>query len=215
MNTRSLPSGSRIDKLVNRGKSDVFMGYDENTTIQYRIWTSNRSKIIKHHKVTFSKHEKWGSESLNLKVATFNVLLERRSIDRPRKATIVAFEVVQPALAIVEPATSTSIDTSNWQAPIVKKSNLVNDSKEQYIDDTNDPSKVNEMTIESTVQTRAKLAALTTSPKMTKQFLHVVISKRKRDDATNEKERDEHRDKIARAMLALLTQDLNKTNNEE
>ena len=91
----------------------------------------------------------------------------------------------------------------------------MNDSKEQYIDDTNDLSKVNEMIVESIVQTRAKLIALTTSSKMTKQFLHVVISKRKRDDVTNEKKRDEHRDKIARVMLALLTQNLNETNNEK
>ena len=163
MNTRSLSSGSKIDKLVNRGRPDVFMRYDENTTIQYRIWTSNRQEIIKHHKVTFSKHEKWGSESLNLKVATLNVLPERRSIDRPRKAAIAALEVVQSASAVVEPATSTPVDTGNWQAPTVKESNLVDDSKGQYIDDTNDSSKVNEMTAESTVQTRAKLTALSLS----------------------------------------------------
>ena len=91
----------------------------------------------------------------------------------------------------------------------------MDDLEGQYIDSTNDFAEVNEITTESTVQTRAKLAALTTPPKMTNQFLHVAIPKRKRDDVTDEEERDEHRDKIARAMLALLAQDLNETDNEE
>ena len=97
----------------------------------------------------------------------------------------------------------------------MEESDLVDDLEGQYIDSTNNPAEVNEMTAESTVQTRAKLAALTTPPKMTKQFLHVAIPKRKRDDVTDEEERDEHRNKIARAMLALLAQDLNETDNEE
>ena len=97
----------------------------------------------------------------------------------------------------------------------MEESDLIDDLEGQYIDSTNNFAEVNEITAESTVQTRAKLAALTTPLKMTKQFLYVAIPKRKRDDVTDEEERDEHRDKIARAMLALLAQDLNETDNEE
>ena len=97
----------------------------------------------------------------------------------------------------------------------MEESDLIDDLEGQYIDSTNDFIEVNEITTESTIQTRAKLAALTTPLKITKQFLHVAILKRKRDDVTDEEERDEYRDKIARAMLALLAQDLNEIDNEE
>ena len=58
VDTKSLLEGSRTDKLVNRGRSNVFMSYDENITTQYRIWASDRRDIIKHHKVIFFEHEK-------------------------------------------------------------------------------------------------------------------------------------------------------------
>ena len=48
-----------------------------------------------------------------------------------------------------------------------------------------------------------------------KQFLHIIISKRKRETASDEEKRDEHRNKIARAMLALIIQDFNETNTIE
>ena len=44
-----------------------------------------------------------------------------------------------------------------------------------------------------------------------KQFLHVTISKQKKV-VSNEKKRDEHRDKIARIMLTLIIQDLHEIN---
>lgn len=78
-----------------------------------------------------------------------------------------------------------------------------------------DETETNELTAESTVQTRAKLAALTTPPWMIKQFLHVAIPKRNREAATDEEERDEHRDNIARAMMALLAQDVYETGADE
>ena len=79
---------------------------------------------------------------------------------------------------------------------------------------TNDDIENNELTAESSVQTRAKLAALTTPSRSVQQFLHVTISKRKRD-STDEQERDEHRDKIHRAMMALLVQESCKSNSDE
>ena len=45
--------------------------------------------------------------------------------------------------------------------------------------------------------------------------MHIAILKRKRQDATDEEERDKHRDKIARAILALLAQDSEDTEDEE
>ena len=222
IDTRSLSSGERTDKLVNRGRPGVFMGYDESTSAHYRIWASDRQEVIKHHKVTFSENENWGSAPLNLKVATPNVLGPRRSVGRPRKTAIVTPDVainpnVVPEPMIIEPAEVTPTNTGNWQASSVEdhgpeaisetspRSHPDLVESKDYVDDVDDSFEVNELIAESTIHTRAKLAALTVSPpKKVQQFLHVAIPKRKRIDSTDEDERDEHRDKIARAMLALL-----------
>ncbi|KAL8817469.1 MAG: hypothetical protein Q9191_008140, partial [Dirinaria sp. TL-2023a] len=88
----------------------------------------------------------------------------------------------------------------------------ITSNDQNYNPDLKNDVEQNELTAESSVETRVKLASLITSPSRAQQFLHVVISKRKRDDVTEEKMRDEHRSKIARAMLALLAQD---SENEE
>ena len=220
VDTRSLPEGSRTDKLVNRGRPGVFMGYDENTTSHYRIWAPDRQEVIKHHKVTFSENEKWGSTSLNLKVITPNELPPRRPVGRPRKNAIAASDTITPEKIAaaepmaVEPAVPAPVNTGNWRAPIIKERVPETIPEDQCVEDQDDSAEVNELTAESTVQTRAKLASLT-PPKPAQQFLHVAIPKRKRQDATDEEERDKHRDKIARAILALLAQDSEDTEDEE
>ena len=76
---------NRTNKLINKNKSCVFLDYNENIIIQYQIWISNRREVIKHHKMTFSKNEKWKSDSLNLSTITFNVLLNKRLVNKLRK----------------------------------------------------------------------------------------------------------------------------------
>ena len=96
---------------------------------------------------------------------------------------------------------------------IIKSSTLaINES--ENVTNSNNEDEINELIVESTIQTRTKLITFIALSKMTKQFLHVIIFKRKRD-STNEKERDEHRDKITRAMFALLAQNLENTINDE
>ncbi len=275
VDTKSLPDGSRTDKLVNRGRPGVFMGYDENTTSHYYIWAPDRQDVIKHHKVTFLENQKWGSAPLNLKVATANVLPERRPVGRPRKVAAAASgAIVSPVIAIgaepviagsTEPAPEPTPKMATPNAPSKKRpvgrprkvvaavpgavvppviavdnpipnpviavdaepmvagsaeSASVNTNtltpKEQvpYIEDPYDPEEVNELTAESTVQTRAKLASLTSPPRTAQQFLHVA-TKRKRHDSTDEEERDEHRDKIVRAMLAFLAHESDGNENKE
>ena len=187
------------------------MKYDENTTTQYLMWVSDRREVIKHHRVTFSKHEKWGSESLNISIVTSNVLSDRRPIGRPRKSSSPS-----KLPAGDSAVTNRHLDSHDFQpdeqhgftcpnddaAPISMTNDAENKNEDAYSDDQ---IETDELTAESTVQTRAKLAALTTSSRMIKQFLHVTIFKRKRETATDEEKRDEHRDKIARVMMILLT----------
>ena len=225
---RSLPKGSRTDKLIDTGRPCIFLGYDENTTTQYRMWAPDRREVIKHHKVIFSENEKWGSESLNLPTITMNALPDRRSVGRPRKETPVA-PVVAPIIetAIINDTPmadpietssndlNTSADTPTIDPVVPHTNSTVSEDEENQDVTYNDKSENNELTAESSVQTRAKLAALTTPSPMVRRFLHVAIPKRKREDATDEEERDEHRDKIARAMMALLAQDLKDTETDE
>ena len=241
---KSLLEESKTNKFVNRERFNVFMRYDENIITQYRIWTSNRQEIIKHHKVIFSKNEKWESASLNLKMITFNVLFVRRLVDKSRKIVVIDSNVIVVILEIMiiefskfvtkfatefatkfatrfanAPLTSIAIEKQTLESKLdetkSRRATLNVKLEEQYIDDVNDVAKINELIVESTIQTRIKLASLTTSSRQMQQFLHVVISKRKRHDAIDEEERDEHKDKIHRVMLTLLAQDFEETKNEE
>ena len=88
-----------------------------------------------------------------------------------------------------------------------KKNDEFND-----ISDEND--EINEFIAKSTIQTRVKLASFTKSSRMIQQFLHVIISKRKRN-VTDEEKRDEHRNKVARVMMILLIENLDTLDNEK
>ena len=79
---------------------------------------------------------------------------------------------------------------------------------------SNDKNEINEFTIKSTIQTKTKLTILTISSRMTKQFLHVIIFKRKHK-LIDEKKRNEHRKKIARVMFVFLIQNLDNTCNNK
>ena len=182
---------------------------------------------------------------MNIPTITSNALLDRRLVGRSRKTKMVAPNTTtaapDPTIPFAEDLATGSSDKMQKDTrssvpdvaikPLVsaifklytaiKPSALaatkppspkaINESEDAT--SSNNEDEINELIVESTIQTRAKLDALIAS-KMTKQFLHVAILKRKRD-STNEEERDEHRDKITRAMLALLAQDLDDTINDE
>lgn len=210
---RSLPDNSRKDKLMNRGRPGVFLGYDEETDTQYYIWAPDLRKLIKHHKVTFAEHKQWGSADLNLPVQTPNVLPVRRPVGRPRKVIPAISKPIAPEVAkSIEPV-STSQTSLNDQNPERQADKIPQEDEEFQLDQEGNKIEVTED--ESAVQTRAKAAATAPQSKMVKQFLHVAIPKRKREDKTDEEERFEHRQKIARAMTALLAQDFDSTDSEE
>jgi hypothetical protein len=65
---RSLPSGSRHDKLMDRGRVAVLVGYDENTTRQYQLWAPDLRRTIRATVVRFSEQEKGGDTDLQIPV---------------------------------------------------------------------------------------------------------------------------------------------------
>ena len=214
VNTKFLSNNARIDKFVNREKFDVFMSYDENIIDYYRIWVLDRQKIIKHHKIVFSKHETWENEFLNLKIITSNILFAKRFVNRSRIVfvVLVVSKIVFDSM-IIEFSKMISTKT-NWQVFNIENQNFEQFFEKKYVN--NDSFEIDELIVESSMQTRVKLitftTSFTTSFKSMQQFLYIVILKRKKNFIDVEK-RDEHRDKIARVMLAFLTQkfDVNET----
>ena len=74
---------------------------------------------------------------------------------------------------------------------------------DKFIDTSNEKNEINEFIAKSTIQTRVKLTFFTKFSRMMQQFFHVTIFKRKRN-ITNEKKRNEHRNKIARVIMIFL-----------
>lgn len=210
---RSLSDNSRKDKLMNRERFDVFLDYDEETDTQYYIWASNLRKLIKHHKMTFTEHKQWESADLNLLVQMSNVLSVRHSVKRSRKIISVILKSIasEVAKSIESVSTSqTSLNDQNSERQVDKIS-----QKDEKFQLNQEKNKIEVIEDEFAVQTRVKAAVTASQSKMIKQFLHVAISKRKREDKTNEEECFEHCQKIARAMTALLAQDFDSTDSEE
>ena len=150
-----------------------------------------------------------------------NALLDRRSVERSRKKTSATFvaaliiEIVSINDTFMTNLIETSNNDLNTSANTSTKDSVVFNTNTTVFEDEenenvtyNDKFENNELTTKSSVQTRAKLATFTSSSSMIRRFLYVIILKRKRENATDEEERDEHRDKIARVMMTLLTQNL-------
>ena len=150
-----------------------------------------------------------------------NALLDRRSIERSRKktsATLVAVLIIE-TVSINDTFMTNLIETSNndlntFANTSTKDSVVLNTNTTVFENEKNenvtynDKFESNELTAKSSVQTRTKLTTFTFSSSIIKRFLHVIIFKRKRENATDEEERDEHRDKITRVMMTLLAQNL-------
>lgn len=88
---KSLPQGTRQDKLMDRGRVAVFMGYEDTTNRQYRIYAPDLGYTTRSIVVHFDEGEKGGSVDLKLRIpATPNVLPDRNPRGRPKKAQTLA-----------------------------------------------------------------------------------------------------------------------------
>ena len=88
LDPRSLPQGGRQDKLMNRGRVGVFLGYVEDTTKQYWMWAPDMRRAIKvsASSVRFFEHEKGGSIDLGIPIkSTSNHAPRRNPVGRPRQ----------------------------------------------------------------------------------------------------------------------------------
>ena len=106
----------------------------------------------------FSKNKRWGSEPLNLKIVIVNVLSERRSVDRPRKVVDASTQVVVSSNSVVAASKPmvikieiVPVDASSYRALIIKEQNDEINPEDDYIDEVNNTSEINEIIAESTI----------------------------------------------------------------
>jgi hypothetical protein len=83
VNPKSLPASGRQDKLIDRGRVGVFVGYEENTIKQFRVYAPDLDYVIRSSIVTFDELEKGGTIDLRFR-STRNTLPDRKPRDRPR-----------------------------------------------------------------------------------------------------------------------------------
>ena len=189
---KSLHAGGRRDKFMDRGRVEVFMGYVEETTKQYRLWAPDLGRVIRSHVVRFDESLKGGDMDLNLRKQTPNVLSERRPVGRPQKET----KISEPAAKIVERFSHVEIPSKESDS-----CNQVDHSKvSSNLTATPDQPKPNDVIQDMQPTPIPDPAPTTNAPKAT-MFSHVAIPKRKRsneEDAAHE----EPAFKIPRAFLA-------------
>ena len=144
---------------MNTEKFCVFMNY---VITQYLMWISNRREIIKHHKVIFSKNKKWKNASLNILTITSTTLSKKRFVNKSRKNVFIfsEFIIIVFTSNFISESTTISMNfifdsTTTNQFTFVLIS--VIDESEEKIDYINNKNKINEFTIESTIQTQIKL----------------------------------------------------------
>ncbi len=177
---KSLPTGGRRDKFMDRGRIGAFMGYVENTDKQYHLWAPDLGRIIRSHAVKFVEDESGGDMDLRLRKQTFNVLPDRRPVGRPPKINVA----------------------ENTSVPVIDAPIVAAPSKETSVEESQEVT-LEERENKTDDQTTQEVSPLTVPPRTTTQtFLHVAIPKRKRED--EDSCLDERVSKVSRALAACM-----------
>ena len=165
---KSLSVKDRWDKFMNRNRLDVFMKYVKNIDKQYYFWVSDLDQVIKSHAVKFIEDKK--SEDMNLQLCKqiFNVLSEQRSVKRLLKNNISTNVSKFNAFMI-----NVSSESTDALKTIAINLNALNSKVTSHTSDKHE-AHVN-------VQITQKVFALSMFKSAAQTFLHVVISKRKRN----------------------------------
>ncbi len=79
----------RHDKLVDRERVEVFLGYVDETNAFIKIWAPNFGKMIRHNVVRFAKNQKKDHIDLKMRVKIINVLLEQQLVERSQKVATI------------------------------------------------------------------------------------------------------------------------------
>ena len=180
---KSLPADGRRDKLMDRGRVGVFVGYVDETVKQFRLWAPDLGRVIRSHAVKFNEFEKGGSIDLKLRKQTANFLPERRPVGRPRK------EIIHDST----PSAPDLIPSPTQNPPLPSDEAADNKSTEV------NPQATEPTIAESRDQSHNEL-------KTARTFLHVAIPKRSRDDHDDDFEEREVK-KARMALLALLARE--------
>jgi Reverse transcriptase (RNA-dependent DNA polymerase)/gag-polypeptide of LTR copia-type len=115
---KSLPAHGRTDKLMDRGRIAVFMGYSESTDKHYRIYAPDLGRTVFSSVVVFDEEKKGGEVDLKIRMleagpqGTANDIPTRKSKGRPMQtvpdvrhtmpATLNNFEIRIPATTLLE-----------------------------------------------------------------------------------------------------------------
>ncbi len=164
---KSLSIKDRWDKFMNKDRLDAFMKYVKDIDKQYHLWVSDLNQVIKSHAVKFAEDEKNENMNLQLCKQIFNILSERRSVKRSLKNNMSTNVSKSDAFMI-----NVSSESTNALKTIMINLNALFKIMSQASDDHK---------IHSNVQITQKVFASSTSKSAVQTFLHVVISKRKRD----------------------------------
>lgn len=87
---KTIPSHERHDKLVNPGRVGVFMGYSENTTKHFKVYSPERGSTILSSRVTIKESTQGGTVDLRIRncasgpQGTTNAAPDRKARGRPK-----------------------------------------------------------------------------------------------------------------------------------
>ncbi len=176
----------RWDKFMNRDRFNVFMKYVKNIDKQYHLWVSDLNQVIKNHAVKFTEDEKNENMNLQLCKQTFNVLSEWRSVKKSSKNNVSTNVSKSDAFMI-----DVSSESTDALKIIVINLNALNSKITSHM--------LNEREAHMNVQITQKVFASSMFKSATQTFLHVIISKRKRD--SEDQQLKECAFKILQAMM--------------
>jgi len=86
MAPESLPSHVRNNKLMDRAKECIFVGYVEGSTSQWLFWVPDMRRVVKSHRAVFRENEPGGS--IYTAAPSPNSAPPRRPVGRPRAIPI-------------------------------------------------------------------------------------------------------------------------------
>ncbi len=167
VNLKLLSIKDRWDKFMNKDRLNAFMKYVKNIDKQYHFWVSDLDQVIKNHAVKFAEDEKNENMNLQLHKQTFNVLSKRRSVRISSKNNMSTNVSNSDAFMI-----DVSFESTNALKTIAINLNALFKITSQASDDYK---------IHLNVQIIQKVFTSSMLKSAVQTFLHVIISKRKRD----------------------------------
>ncbi len=195
---KSLSIEDKWDKFMNRDRFNIFMKYVKNIDKQYCLWVSDLNRVIKSHAVKFTEDEKSENMNLWLHKQTFNVLSEQRSVKRSSKNNVLTNVLKSDAFMI-----DVSFKSTDALKTIMINLNALNSKITSHTSD--------EREVHMNVQITQKVFASSMFKSAAQTFLHVIISKRKRDSENQQLK--ERAFKILQAMMIWFVTE--KVNDDE